>query len=251
VSYATLKQQDTIAVITLNRPERLNAISDALMVDLLSAIDRTERADEVRAVVLCGAGRAFCAGEDLKELEHVTQNEGIIHNHVAALQNVTRTMRCSTKVYITAAHGYAVGGGFEWMVSGDLVVAADDLVAFLPEIDRALFPTGGVSWLLPTTLGYHRAMELMLLGERQSAERLLQLGLVNWVVPKEHLLEKAVEIATRIAAKSALSIMRLKKLLNQDLAPVSRALELELQYAIETFKHPEAVRKAAEFVSDK
>lgn len=251
MSYATHEQRDATAVITLNRPERLNAISDDLMVDLQAAIDRAEQIEDVRAVVLCGAGRAFCAGEDLKELDRVTQSDETIRKHVASLQNVTRTMRHSTKVYITAAHGYAVGGGFEWMVSGDLVVAADDLVAFLPEIDRALFPTGGVSWLLPMTLGYHRAMELMLLGERQSAERLLQLGLVNWVVPKEDLMDKTLDIATRIVAKSAFSTARFKKLLNQDLAPLSRALDLELQYTIETFKHPEASRKATEFVSGK
>lgn len=251
MSYATFEQRDAIAVVTLNRPERLNAISDELMADLQAAIDRAGQIEDVRVVVLCGAGRAFCAGEDLKELDRVTQSDETIHKHVASLQDITRTMRHSEKVYITAAHGYAVGGGFEWMVSSDLVVAAEDLVAFLPEIDRALFPTGGVSWLLPMTLGYHRAMELMLLGERQSAERLLQLGLVNWVVPKEDLMDKTLEIATRIAAKSAFSMARFKKLLNQDLATLSRALDLELQYTIETFKHPEASRKATEFVSGK
>jgi enoyl-CoA hydratase/carnithine racemase len=247
VSYATFEQRDTTAVISLNRPDRLNAISNALMADLQTAIERAERSNDIRAVVLTGAGRAFCAGEDLKEFEQITQSEQTVRQHITAIQVITRAMRHSSKVYITAAHGYAVGGGFEWMINGDLVVAADDLVAYFPEMDQALFPTGGVSWLLPMAVGYHRAMELVLLGERQSAERLQQLGLVNWMVTKQHLLEKALEIATRIATKSAFSVAQFKKLLNQDLAPLSRTLELEQQYTIEAFRQPEAARKATEF----
>jgi enoyl-CoA hydratase/carnithine racemase len=247
VSYATFEQRDTTAVITLNRPDRLNAISDALMADLQTVIERAEKSDDVRAVVLRGSGRAFCAGEDLKEFEQITQSEQTVRKNITAIQNITRAMRHSSKVYITAAHGYAVGGGFEWMINGDLVVAADDLVAYFPEMDRALFPTGGVSWLLPMAVGYHRAMEWILLGESQSAQRLQQLGLVNWVETNELLLDKAMEIATRIASKSAFSVARFKKLLNQDLAPLTRALELEQQYTIEAFQNPEAACKATEF----
>jgi len=247
VSYAAFEQRDTTAVISLNRPDRLNAISDALMADLQIAIERAERMDDIRAVVLRGSGRAFCAGEDLKEFEQITQSEHTIRKHVAAIQNITRAMRHSSKVYITAAHGYAVGGGFEWMINGDLVVASDDLVAFFPEMDRGLFPTGGVTWLLPLAVGYHHAMQLILLGERQSAERLQQLGLVNWMVAKQDLFDKALEVASRVASKSAFSVARFKKLLNQDLAPLNRVLELEQEYTIETFRHPAAARKAIEF----
>jgi enoyl-CoA hydratase/carnithine racemase len=204
---------------------------------LRKALDQAETVDEIRAVVLQGAGRAFCAGEDLKEFGQIVQSEEAVVQHIAAIQDITRRIRCSSKIYITAACGYAVGGGFEWLINGDLIVAADDLIAFFPEMDRALFPTGGVSWLLPMAVGYHRTMELMLLGERQSAERLQQLGLVNWIVPKHQLLDKALEIASRIAAKSALSVGRFKKLLNQDLAPLAAALEFEQRYTIETFQH--------------
>jgi enoyl-CoA hydratase/carnithine racemase len=247
VSYATFEQRATAGVIMLNRPERLNAISNALMVDLQAAIDRAEQCADIRAVVLCGSGRAFCAGEDLKEFEQTSQTEQTIGKHIAAIQYITRSICHSTKIYITAAHGYAVGGGFEWLLNGDLAVAANDLVAFFPEMDRSLFPTGGVSWHLPMAIGYHRTMELILLGERQSAQRLHQLGLVNWIVAKEQLLDKALEVAAIIASKSAFSVAQFKKLLNQDLAPLTRALELEQQYTIEAFKHPEAAQKATGF----
>jgi enoyl-CoA hydratase/carnithine racemase len=249
VSFATLAHRGSTAIITLNRPERLNAISTELLADLQSAIDRVEQMDDVRAAVLCGAGRAFCAGEDLKEFGSLAQNEQSIREHVGAIQNITRAIRHSSKVYITAAQGYAVGGGFEWLIGGDLVVAADDLVAFFPEMDRALFPTGGVSWLLPMAVGYHRTMEWMLLGERQSAQRLHQLGLVNWVVAKVDLLDKAMHVASDIATKSPFSIARFKKLLNQDLAPLARALDLEQHYTIETFAQADAAQRASGFKS--
>jgi enoyl-CoA hydratase/carnithine racemase len=242
MSYATFEQRDQTALITLNRPERLNAISNALLADLQGAIDRAEQMQNIRTVVLTGAGRAFCAGEDLKEIDQVSKTEQTIGQHIAAIQDITRGMRNSSKVYISAAHGYAVGGGFEWMIGGDLVVAADDLTAFFPEMDRALFPTGGVSWLLPLAVGYHRTMELILLGERQTAQRLYQLGLVNWVVSKGQLLEKAFEISAVLAAKPASSMSQFKKLLNQDLSPLSRALELEQQYTIESFKRAAAAQ---------
>jgi enoyl-CoA hydratase/carnithine racemase len=251
MSFVTFEQQGSIAIVTLNRPDRLNAISDALIADFQSALDRAEQLSEVRSIVVCGAGRAFCAGEDLKELGEATKSDAVLHDHVTALQSITRTMRHSSKVYIAAAHGYAVGGGFEWMVSADLVVAADDLVVFLPEIDRALFPTGGVSWLLPMTIGYHRTMELLLLAKRQSAQRLLEMGLVNCVVPKDKLMERATEIARSVADKSEFSVAQLKRLLNQDLPFLERALEFEQKYTIQAFKHPDAARKAADFASRK
>jgi enoyl-CoA hydratase/carnithine racemase len=247
VTFALFEQRGAVALVTLNRPDRLNAISNALLADLQAAIDRAESAEDIRAVVLCGAGRAFCAGEDLKELDQVTASDTTIQAHVAAIQNITRTIRCSSKVYVTATHGYAVGGGFEWLINGDLVVAADDLIAFFPEMERALFPTGGVSWLLPLAVGYHRTMELVLLGERQSADQLQKLGLVNWVVPVGERIEKALEVARMVATRSPVSVARFKKLLNQDLAPLMRAIDLEQQYTIETFQQPAANQQAVGF----
>lgn len=233
--YVKIEQREKTAVITLNRPDRLNAISNALLADLQEALDHVEQLQDIHAVVLSGAGRAFCAGEDLKEIDNISLSEESISQHITAIQSITRTMRTSSKIYICAAHGYAVGGGFEWMIGCDLVVAADDLIAFFPEMDRALFPTGGVSWLLPLAVGYHRAMELILLGERQTAQRLQQLGLVNWVVPTDKLLAKAIEISALIAAKPTSSMAQFKKLLNQDLSPLFQALELEQRYTVESF----------------
>ena len=158
----------------------------------------------------------------------------------------------SDKPIVGAVHGYAVGGGFEWLLNCDLVVAADDLVAFFPEMDWGQFVTGGVTHLLPLAVGYQRAMELLILGERQSAERLANLGLVNVVVPRAELEAKAMEIAGRVAEKSRLSVGRLKKLINRDLgAQLWRAVDLEQAVTIEAFQRPEVAARVARFTERK
>ena len=124
----------------------------------------------------------------------------------------------SHKVVVGAAHGFAVGGGFEWLLNCDLTVAADDLVAFLPEMEWGQFVTGGLTHLLPLAVGYQRAMELMVLGERQSAARLCELGLVNWVVPRDEMMPRALEVAEQVAKKSRFSVGRLKRVINSELS---------------------------------
>ena len=240
-----------MARITLNRPDRLNSFGDDLLADLQGALSEVDRNDAVRAIVLTGAGRSFCAGEDLREFEPKARDTASARRHVAAIQNVTRRLMHSSKIIIAAAHGYAVGGGFEWLLNCDLVVAADNLVAFFPEMDWAQFPTGGISWLLPRSVGYQRAIELVVLGERQTAGRLQELGLVNWVVPQDRMLPMALEVADRIASKPGFSVARFKKLVNQDLFPLARALDLEEQATVEAFGRPEAARRAARFASRK
>jgi enoyl-CoA hydratase/carnithine racemase len=248
MSFALYERRRSIGLVTLNRPERLNAISGDLLAAFADALEQGLADAQTSVVVLTGAGRAFCAGDDLKEFDRQSANDAAIRAHIAAIQNITRVMLGSDKPIVGAVHGYAVGGGFEWLLNCDLVVAADDLVAFFPEMDWGQFVTGGVTHLLPLALGYQRAMELLLLGERQSAERLLGLGLVNFVVPRAELEAKAMEIAARVAEKSRFSVGRLKQLINRDLgAQLWRAIELEQVATIEAFHRPEAASRVARF----
>ena len=129
----------------------------------------------VGAIVLAGAGRAFCAGDDLKEFGQQSADPAATEAHIRGIQQITRDIMFAEKVVVGAVQGYAVGGGFEWMLNCDLVVAADDLVAFFPEMEWAQFTTGGVTHLLPLAVGHQRAMELLVLGERQPAR------LASWV----------------------------------------------------------------------
>jgi enoyl-CoA hydratase/carnithine racemase len=252
MSFVLHEPRESIGVVTLNRPERLNAISGDLLAAFAVALDQSLADQQTAVVVLTGAGRAFCAGDDLKEFDRQSASEAATRAHIAAIQNITRIMMGSDKPIVGAVHGYAVGGGFEWLLNCDLVVAADDLVAFFPEMDWGQFVTGGVTYLLPLAVGHQRAMELLILGERQSAERLAQLGLVNWVVPRAELEAKAMEIAARVAEKSRFSVGRLKQLINRDLwTQLWRAVELEEDATVEVFRRPEVAARVARFENRK
>ncbi|MBM3526082.1 MAG: enoyl-CoA hydratase/isomerase family protein, partial [Alphaproteobacteria bacterium] len=201
MSYARIDRDGPIAIVTLDRPERLNAISGALLADLSRALAGAHGDPAVAVIVLAGTGRAFCAGDDLKEFDAQSADAAAAAGHVRAIQGITRLLLGGEKPVIGAVHGYAVGGGFEWMLNCDLVVAADDLVAFFPEMELGAFVTGGVTHLLPQAIGHQCAMELLLLGERQSAARLHALGLVNRVVPRDEVLPTAVALARVVAGR--------------------------------------------------
>lgn len=248
MTFVRLERRDAVAIVTLDRPDRLNAISGVLLADLHAALDEANRDAAVRAIVLTGAGRAFCAGDDLKEFADQARDPA---GHITAIQQITRDVMLNGKPVIGALHGYAVGGGFEWLLNCDLVVAADDLVAFFPEMAIGQFVTGGVTYLLPLAVGHQRAMELLLLGERQSAERLAALGLVNRVVPRAELLDTAVAWAAEVATRNAWSVARLKRLVTEELqGQLRRALELETAATVEAFTRPEA-RAAADAFRDR
>ena len=249
MTFVLSERQERIAVITLNRPERLNAISGALLADLDAALDAAQRDPATDVIVLTGAGRAFCAGDDLKEFDAQSAGEAAAAAHVRAIQRITRLLLGGEKPVIGAVHGYAVGGGFEWVLNCDLVVAADDLVAFFPEMALGSFCTGGVTHLLPLAIGYQRAMELLLLGERQDAARLKELGLVNRVVPRDRMLPEAMAMARSVAARAPGSVRRLKRVINHELgAALWRAVDLEEKATLDTFLDPEAKTRVERFL---
>lgn len=252
MSYATVKTQGAVSVVTLNRPERLNAISGELLEDFHRALDQVNRDASVHAIVIAGEGRAFCAGDDLKEFDRQSESDASIREHIERIQRITRDLMFNDKPVIGAIHGFAVGGGFEWLLNCDMVVAADDLVCFFPEMAWGQFVTGGVTYLLPQSVGYQRAMELWLLGERQGAQQLLAMGIVNRVVPRDVLLDTALEIAQRIAGVSRQSVSMLKRLVNRDLTTaLAHSMDLETDATIDAFKNPDAAERVAAFAKRK
>ena len=170
MSHVLLEHQDGISVVTLNRPERLNAMGQALLDQLHAVLVAAQHEARTSVIVFTGAGRAFCAGDDLQEIEAQSQTVAASQGMCDAIQQITRDLMFGPKLVVGAEHGYAAGGGFEWVLNCDLVVAADDLVAFFPEMGLGHFVTGGVTQLLPQTVGYQRAMELLLLGDRLHAQ---------------------------------------------------------------------------------
>jgi enoyl-CoA hydratase/carnithine racemase len=246
MSDALLSIEHGIAVVTLNRPRRLNAIGGTLLADLHDHLARAQAEPEARVIVLTGAGRAFCAGDDLQEFPSQAASARSAADTCAAIQRITRDIMCGPKPVVGAVAGYAVGGGFEWMLNCDLVVAADDLICFFPEMALGHFVTGGVTHLLPRALGHQRAMELMLLGERLGAPALRDLGLVNRVVPPADLMPVALDLARRVAALAPGAVARLKAALaGGAAATLEGALVAEQAAAEACFADPETARRVA------
>ncbi|SAL65810.1 enoyl-CoA hydratase [Caballeronia udeis] len=252
MSYVTIVRHGAVSVVTLNRPERLNAISGDLLEDFHHALKQVNDDAAVHAIVIAGEGRAFCAGDDLKEFDQQTESDASIRSHIDRIQRITRDLMFNDKPVIGAIHGFAVGGGFEWLLNCDLVVAADDLVCFFPEMAWGQFVTGGVTWLLPQAVGYQRAMELWLLGERHSAQQLHAMGIVNRVVTRELLVGTSIELAQRVAGLSRLSVSKLKRLVNRDLSTtLAHSLDLEAEATIDAFKNPDAAQRVSAFAKRK
>lgn len=248
MSYATLETDGPVSIVTLNRPQRLNAIGTQLLADLHQALSRAQADPATRAIVLTGAGRSFCAGDDLKEFGEQSRSADAIASTCEAIQEITRDIMLGPKLVIGAAKGYAAGGGFEWVLNCDMVVAGESLVCFFPEMGLGHFVTGGVTWLLPRMLGHQRAMELMVLGERQDAGTLLRLGVVNRVAPDAELMSVALALARAVAEKSAFSTSRLKKVLTTELGQLERAIEIEREAAAQCFASAETAARIDAFV---
>lgn len=229
MSLVDVSLDEGVAWIRLNRPERLNAVSDPLVADLLRALDSV---GEAKAVVLAGRGRAFCAGHDLKE----PVPQGDSRPRLERLQEVTRRLRALPQPVIAAVHGYAIGAGAEFALGCDLILAAQDAVFAFPETGLGLSVTGAASRLLPLIVGPLKAKELVLLGERVDARTALGLGLVNAVVADVH--EAAAGWARRIAGRSPGALALAKRALDNGI-DLAAALELEISHALITEHLPE------------
>lgn len=236
MSFATFELRGQVGIVSFNRPDRLNAISSGLLHDVHAAFDEAEASDQAATLVLTGVGRAFCAGEDLKEFDNLAADSSSAQAHIASIQRVSRRVMFGDRMVVAAARGYAVGGGFEWLLNCDLAVAGSDLVAFLPELQLGQFPTGGLTSLLPRTIGHKRTMQMLALGERFGADHMLELGLVNWVVEPDDVLERAVTVAQRIAEQTdAHSTSRFKQMVHSAPTSLDEALGLEEKATFESF----------------
>jgi enoyl-CoA hydratase len=204
-----LAVQDHIALLTLNRPHKLNALSYQMIDRLMAHLDRIEVAPEVRAVILTGAGdRAFSAGGDIHEFSAsvATGADAAVRDFVRRGQAMTARLEAFKKPVIAAINGIAFGGGCEITEAAHLAVASDQALFAKPEIKLGMPPTFGGTQRLPRLAGRKRALELLLTGDPFTPARALDLGLVNLVVPHAALLPTARELATRILRHSPLAV---------------------------------------------
>ncbi|MBI3454580.1 MAG: enoyl-CoA hydratase [Candidatus Rokubacteria bacterium] len=241
--------RDGVAHIRLNRPHRLNAMVPQLMRDLHEALQGAARDPDVRVVILSGEGRAFCAGDDLKESAKGHGGIAEVRQFVHEIQQVTVDIKTVRKPVIAAVHGYALGGGCELALDCDLVVAAEDARFGFPETGVGLFVTGGVTHLLPRAVGLAKAKELIMTGEYIDGREAARLGLVNRVVPKAEVLTVAEALARKIMGKAPLAIELAKTALEAGVqADLGTAMALETEGTITCFLSEDAREAAQAFV---
>jgi enoyl-CoA hydratase/carnithine racemase len=235
-----------VRVITLNRPERLNAITPALLDGLVAALDAANAAPAIGAIVLTGAGRAFCAGDDLKEFESQAGPEPATRAYIERIQDVTRAMLHGAKPVVGAVRGWAVGGGLEWTIDCDFAIAAEGTRFFFPEISWGVFVTGGVTALLPRLAGLHRARALIMLGEKFDAAEAKAMGIVHQVVPDGLMMDTALALARRLAALPPGPVRDLRRILLAQTG-LEAALTAETDATVRGFLDPETARRIAAF----
>jgi 2-(1,2-epoxy-1,2-dihydrophenyl)acetyl-CoA isomerase len=230
MSEVTYEQRGAVGIITINRPEALNALNRALRLGLIAALDRAAGAAEVRVVVLHGAGRGFGAGLDLRD---VRRDRESIRQMVADEFNpgILRIAEMPKPV-IGAVHGFASGISAGYVLACDLVVMGEQAFLQLPFASIGLIPDGGLCWQLARRLGHQLAFQLFADTEKLDATRCLQLGLANKLVPDADAFAAALGWAERLAQKAPLALRYGKQAMRA--APAARldeimALEMQLQ----------------------
>ena len=205
--FILVEREDPIAVLTLNRPQQLNALNWTLIGELADACEALDRDDAVRCLIITGAGdRAFAAGADIKEMAGQTP----VTMMTGEFEGWDRLRRIH-KPIIAAVGGFALGGGLELAMHCDLIVASENARFGQPEINLGIIPGAGGTQRIARSIGKFIAMEMVLTGRNFTAEELYRLGLVNTVVPPGQHLDKAKEVARTIADKGPVAVRLAKE----------------------------------------
>ncbi len=221
------RTQDGIIIISLNRPNKLNAINGQLSRDFLSALMEAEADTEAKVVIIRGEGRAFCAGFDLSQSDSPERQAPLEYQRDTG-QNITRVMMRMPKIVIAAVHGYAVGAGLEWTMGADLRVVAEGTQFGATETNVGQTVTNAGTKLLTHYIGLAKAKELYFTNEFMDAEEADRLGYVNKLVPLDELESATMEMAERINQNSGLSLMLTKQAVNRALSmSIEETLQME------------------------
>ncbi len=225
------KLAEGVALITLNRPDKLNSFNEPMALEVQAALDQCMDNADVRCVVITGAGRAFCAGQDLEEA--IAPNSATIEEHVEIKYNpLVRKIRAIEKPVIAAVNGVAAGAGANLAYCCDIVVASEGAKFIQSFINIGLVPDTGGTYFLPRLVGMHKAAVMTMLGEKMTAQEGKELGLVYKIFPDGEILDGAMELAKRMAKMPTRGIGLTKKALNYSLGNnlnEQLAVEKELQ----------------------
>ena len=214
MTYETIlvEKNDGVGVITLNRPEAMNALSEALMKEMTSALDDFEADADIGCILLTGSEKAFAAGADIKEMQSKSYMDAYLEDFIS--RNWERVTTCR-KPTVAAVAGYALGGGCELAMMCDFIICADTAKFGQPEITLGVLPGAGGSQRLTRLVGKSKAMDMCLTGRMMDADEAERAGLVSRIVPADELLEDAMKTAAKIAAMSRPAAMMVKESINR------------------------------------
>jgi enoyl-CoA hydratase/carnithine racemase len=224
VNLVATSVEGNVALCRLDRPETRNALSPELMEELAGAVEGFDADPEIRCIVIAGSDEAFAAGADIGALRERTFQDSLVHPSAAFWK---RLAACRTPL-VAAVSGWALGGGCELALLCDVIVASETAELGQPEITLGIIPGGGGTQRLARVIGKQRAMELVLTGRRISAAEAERMGIVNAVVGKREWLERALELAERIARRPPIAARLAKQaVLAAEETPLSSGLETE------------------------
>ncbi|OAZ96106.1 enoyl-CoA hydratase/isomerase family protein [Halomonas sp. G11] len=214
-SHLIVTQQDHVLTVCLNRPDRLNAVVEALYQELLDVLAIAQRERDMRAVVITGEGRAFCVGADMKAHEGAGRTLFQRRQYLQLGNDVGEAIAQLSKPVIAAVNGYALGAGAEMAVACDFVLMADDAQIGFPETSIGTSVGGGVSKWLPQLVGLAQARRLLYTGENINGAEATRLGLALANYPLDQLMPEAGSLASQLAGKAPVSLAMLKPLVNR------------------------------------
>ena len=223
-----MTRENNIGVIQLNRPNILNALSFALMSELVNGLEELDKDKAVRVIILTGSGRAFAAGADLAEMSQATPLDLMLGRRFELWDRIRKI----SKPIIAAVDGYCLGGGNELAMNCDIIIASETATFGQPEINVGIIPGAGGTQRLTRVVGKYKAMEMILTGKSISADEAYRVGLVNRVVPAKSLMEETKKLATEIASRPPISIRSAKEAI---LRAHDTTLEVGLEFERKAF----------------
>lgn len=242
---------DAVARLRLNRPDALNAISAEMGKELRNAFNHLQQRDDVRAILLTGAGRAFSAGGDIKQMRQIVENpsDDVLGRLLQVSHEAILAIREIPKPVIAAVNGYASGAGFSLAIACDYRIAGASARLNLAFVRIGLVPDFAGTFTLPRLIGWAKAAELMMTGRMVEADQALRLGLFNQVVPDDRLTAVSGQVAARFAAGPTVALGRMKQLLNRSASACLREqLEAEKDAQVAMVKTADFVEGVRAFI---
>ena len=204
MAFVEVTKQGNVGIVTMNRPEALNALSSQVFADLTAALDVVEKDDDIYVVIITGAGRSFVAGADIGEMATMNVEEGLAFSELG--NSLMMRVDLFPKPTIAAVNGFALGGGCELALAADIRVASEKAKFGQPEVGLGIIPGFGGTQRMARIIGTGAAMELIYTADTIDAKRALEIGLVQHVVPAEELMDFAMAMANKIASKAQVAI---------------------------------------------